>query len=170
MRTVPIADYGFLITTKIAPYLMLAADKKAGTVPDQIASTIDNGIFDQMANDCRLNAEYHSPLEAKDHLETAYNTCRLVYVSNFDGRTATLHENPETKHPNDIDDTYECETVVYMPMLNAPNMFKPAYAGKTQMIEEIRRELAKLGVNLPKSFSDDKISRHIVEITGTTYV
>ena len=173
MRTIPITDYGFLITTKIAPYLMLSADRKAGTVPDRIRLATDTGVFDQMAAGCRLVSNYHNPMEAKDRLEDAYGTCRLVYVSDFEGDIATLREDAseiECVRPGDINETCECETVVYLPMLNAPNLFRPAYTGKSQMVEEIRGELAKLGVELPASFSDDEIARHIVEITGTTYV
>ena len=173
MQTVPIRDYGFLITEELAPYFMLAADRKLGEPPDEITDALRDGTFDEKAAACELGEDYQNPMAAKEGLETAYGDCRLSFVSEFEGSAETMDDadgKPQIPESAKIEYSYDCGEIVYLPLLKEPRMYGRAYADKAEVVEEIKAELAKLGVALPAAFDDAEIAKHVVTVSGTTCV
>ena len=160
MRTVSVHDYGLLITSEMAPYFMLSADKKLGQVPDEIQAAVDDGTFDEKAANNELE-NYQEPMEAKEAMEIASPAeCRMAFVSEFCGEVNTMDDapnTPEVPENEKLQFTYDCELIVY-------------YANKAEIIAEIQDELRKINVTLPENFDDKTIAKYIVEIDGTTTV
>ena len=173
MRTVSVHDYGLLITSEMAPYFMLSADKKLGQVPDEIQAAVDDGTFDEKAANNELE-NYQEPIEAKEAMEIASPAeCRMAFVSEFCGEINTMGDAPdmpEVPENEKLQFTYDCELIVYLPLLKAPVMYDRAYVNKAEIVAEIRDELRKINATLPENFDDKTIAKYIVEIDGTTTV
>lgn len=162
MLDYPLTDTGFLITSETAAWINLAYDRRTETVPPEIQELLDQGIFAAAARDgCDVLSEldYDTVGSAQECLEgMCINT---VYCSEFTGQAKPL-ELPEG-NPFQEETEYEGESLCYIPVKRAPELFKAAYNSSQEMIDEFMSELA--GV-FPENLD---IRKFLVTISGTYF-
>ncbi len=180
MLTVPVHDYGFMVTPELAPYFMLAAERMAGNpIPDAIQDMLLDGTFDQKAAELDRvleDEDYLNPMVVKEALDVADMHSSMAYVSDFCGDVDTI-EVPDPDTPgqtkpveNPIEMNCDGDIVVYQPLTYGPSLFHTQYADPEAIVAEVKAFLDRIQVRLPAGFDDSEILRHVVRIYGTTSV
>lgn len=159
MRDYPLNDTGFLITSETAAWINLAYDRENETVPPEIQELSDQGLFESAARDgsgILSELDYGSVELAQECLEDM-----TVYCSEFTGQAKSL-ELPEG-NPFQEETEYEGESLCYIPVKRAPELFKAAYNSSQEMIDEFMSELVDV---FPEDFD---IRKFLVTISGTYF-
>lgn len=86
------------------------------------------------------------------------------YISNFDGEAIRIRDDgSDDWYANNSSEFFSDDTIYFIPLMNYPVLFKPAYASMDEVVAEMKD---KVGEYLPDGFDYRNYIRHIV---GTYY-
>lgn len=146
-RDYNLSDYGFVITKEAAAYIVLALDRKEGSVPNDVQKLLDENKFREVAkNRTQILPEYYADYDTildalRDLLE---NDERIVYAPEFTGTAeCILHE-----HENQTFE-YDDEYLIYIQTEKEPSLFSTAYPTQDSLIEEYKTQFKNI---LPEDF------------------
>lgn len=151
---------GFWIPQELAPYISLAADRKANEIPTDAQDAIDAGTFDDMAAYSEFNTskcDYNNVPLAKNKMDELYPGNPLKILTKFCGKieTARLPTGAEQHFKRPLCVRCHEESILFIPLDNAED------------VQKVNQTLSNLGVKLPKQMNDGQIRRLIVNFTGT---
>lgn len=145
-----LSDYGFVITKEAAAYIVLALDRKEGSVPNDVQRLLDENKFREVAkNHMRNLPEYYADYDViidalRDLLE---NDERIVHAPNFTGTAeCILHEYKDRNQTFEYDDEY----LIYVQTEKEPSLFSTAYPTQDSLIEEYKTQFKNI---LPEDFN-----------------
>lgn len=79
------------------------------------------------------------------------------YISEFTGESLPIRDDGHVSWGDD-GENYRCETIVFVPIINYPTLFKKAYENIEEIIDELKRNIGKY---LPEGFDYRGKIRHI---------
>lgn len=159
MNTYPLNDVGLVIDDEAAAYINLSNSRNLKQkLPEEIQKIIDNGEFEKLARTGQLPCDYHNLSDVHDIIESF--SC---YCSEFNGSVSSFLPD-KTNEP--MDQSYDDDMLLYVPLSKAPDYFKATYASHEEMLQEIQNCFAEHSIEFPDDFD---WWRRIVEINGTYF-
>lgn len=160
MCSSPLVDTGFYINAEVAAYILLPVDRESGSVPSEIKKLLEDGSFAAMAKAGTLPCEYSDISMAQECIEDLTSYCS----GGFDGEIDTLFpERTATPIEENLgDDDY----LLYIPAAREADLFKAAYSGPEELLEEFKNVLTAASIILPDDFD---WWAHIATIKGTIF-